>query len=158
MTTTRFGPNNPSPNAYTEEERSVLLQLLFVRIAGGQTLTAFCEQTGMPSAARMKYWIDQSPELQRAYYNARQHQADHLAEETIDIADGSNNTTREVDRLRIEARRWFAAKIKPKVYGEKFAVGGADDLPPMRTIDATQLSTETLRQIAQAMNAEPDPQ
>ena len=35
-------------------------------------------------------------------------------------------------RLRVDARKWLAAKLAPKKYGEKIAVGGADDLPPIK--------------------------
>lgn len=35
-------------------------------------------------------------------------------------------------RLQIDARKWLAGKMSPKKYGDKVAVGGADDLPPVK--------------------------
>ena len=64
-------------------------------------------------------------------------QADTLADEITDIADDSSNdwmdrktksgdTIRVIDheainrsRLRVDARKWIASKLKPKKYGEK---------------------------------------
>lgn len=70
------------------------------------------------------------------YARAREEQADTLADEIIAIADESPALAMErgrddedailkVDgaavqhqRLRVEARKWVAAKLKPKKYGE----------------------------------------
>lgn len=67
---------------------------------------------------------------------AREDQADTLADEILEIADESENDTYEVDlgdgviiqkenrevvnrsRLRVDARKWVAAKLKPKKYGD----------------------------------------
>ena len=35
-------------------------------------------------------------------------------------------------KLRVDARKWMASKMAPKKYGDKLAVGGADDLPPVK--------------------------
>ena len=39
-------------------------------------------------------------------------------------------------RLRVDARKWVAAKLAPRKYGEKVALtGGADSDPPIRIED-----------------------
>ena len=50
------------------------------------------------------------------------------------------------NRLRVDARKWVAAKLKPRKYGDKVAVGGADDLPPVR--HSVELTDEQLATIA----------
>jgi hypothetical protein len=79
------------------------------------------------------------------YARAREAQADKLAEDILAIADdGSNDTYQTEDgevtnhdviarsRLRVDARKWLAGKMAPKKYGDKLAVGGSDDMPPIQ--------------------------
>jgi hypothetical protein len=95
------------------------------------------------------------------YARAKEAQADRFAEEILAIADEEvtmvkrskhqygakpedDDETNEVEvvfdptavarnRLRVDARKWLASKMAPKKYGDKLAVGGADDLPPLQS-------------------------
>ena len=50
--------------------------------------------------------------------------------------------------------RWRASKIAPRDYGDKVAIGGAPDLPPVQsTLDVTGLPTEVLTAIMKAKDA-----
>ena len=56
---------------------------------------------------------------------------------TVTRRDGSeievaNNEVLQRSRLRVDTRKWIMSKILPKRYGDKLAVGGADDLGPVR--------------------------
>ena len=69
-----------------------------------------------------------------------------MAEEIIAIADdGTNDFTTDKDgkevpdyelvqrsRLRIDARKWYASKLAPKIYGDKLAIGGDEDAGPVK--------------------------
>lgn len=80
------------------------------------------------------------------YARAREAQADKMAEDILAIADdgrrdtytdeaGVERTDQDViarSRLRVDARKWLASKMAPKKYGDKMAIGGADDLPPVQ--------------------------
>jgi hypothetical protein len=83
-------------------------------------------------------------EFRHQYARAREAQADFLAEEILQIADDGENDTYATEngpavnhdvvqrsRLRVDARKWLASKLAPKKYGDKLAVGGADDMPPI---------------------------
>jgi hypothetical protein len=35
-------------------------------------------------------------------------------------------------KLRVDSRKWIASRILPKKYGDKLALGGADDLGPVK--------------------------
>lgn len=73
------------------------------------------------------------------YARAREAQADHIFEEILRIADDATNDmiddgeggkrldTEHVQRskLRIEARKWMAGKLRPKVYGDKIDVNAS---------------------------------
>lgn len=79
------------------------------------------------------------------YTRAREDQADTLADEILDIADEKiddfiideegnkrpNPDTVQRSKLRVEARKWIAAKLKPKKYGEKIDhnIGGQANNP-----------------------------
>ena len=56
---------------------------------------------------------------------------------TVTRRDGSeievaNNEVLQRSRLRVDTRKWIMSKILPKRYGDKLAVGGADDLGPVQ--------------------------
>lgn len=87
------------------------------RIAIGKSLRHILSRPGMPSNAAVCIWLREDREFQDQYARAREAQADSLAEEVIEIADGTRNVQR--DRLRIDARMWYAGKIRPKKYGTK---------------------------------------
>lgn len=42
-------------------------------------------------------------------------------------------------KLEIETEKWIIAKLVPKIFGDKLAIGGADDLPPIKTMADEQL-------------------
>ena len=63
---------------------------------------------------------------------AREKQADFYADEIIGIADDESLDPNS-RRIMIDARKWAASRLRPKVYGDKLVVGGADDLPAIRT-------------------------
>ena len=85
-------------------------------------------------------WRYTVPEFDRMYMQAKEDQADFLAEEVLEIADadpglilgsqaaadGLQFDVVRVDgsavahqRLRVDARKWAAGKLKPKKYGDK---------------------------------------
>jgi hypothetical protein len=72
-----------------------------------------------------------------------------LADEIMEIADDATNdyTTRAKEegaevvvnhdhisrsKLRVDTRKWMLSKMLPKVYGDKVAVGGDADAPPIQ--------------------------
>lgn len=91
-----------------------------------------------------KNWINDDEDLFALYARAKDMQADMLAEEIISIADDSKDDTIETfdkhgkrikvedkewtsrSKLRIDARKWVASKLKPKKYGDKIDVTSKD--------------------------------
>lgn len=104
-------------------------------------LRAIAEDAGV-GLGTLTAWLAAYPEQ---YARARDVQADRFAEDILAIADDGRNDTYQTDdgevtnhdviarsRLRVDARKWLASKMAPKKYGDKLAVGGADDLPPLQ--------------------------
>jgi len=125
---------------YTEDIAAVICG----RLADGESLKAICLTEGVPSKKVVYKWLATKPDFLALYTQAREDQADTLADEILEIAD---DRSRDLDdkgkvdrdvidraRLRVDSRKWIASKLKPKKYGDKLAIGGAEDLPPLDAI------------------------
>lgn len=147
-----------------------VIDALLSLVAGGKSLVRACEVPGMPNRTAFLRRVAADPDLEKRYALAMDARADFYAEETIDIADDGRNDTyvdeegnKRTDhdvvarsKLRIAARQWYAAKIAPKKYSDKLAIGGTDDLPPVATtstLDVANLPTDVLAQILKAKDA-----
>lgn len=130
------------PSLFTPE----IVGIICARIADGESVRTICASEDMPAMSTVFKWLNEHKEFVEQYACAREMQADKYAEEIIKIADdGSNDTYLDDEgqprtdhdvvarsRLRVDARKWYASKLAPKKYGDKLAVGGADDLPPVQ--------------------------
>ena len=107
--------------------------LVCARIAGGESLRTICLSKDLPTPQGVRKWLnaDEGGKLVAQYARAREEQADFYADEIITIAD-NESLSPEDRRIMVDARKWVASKLKPKRYGDKLALGGADDLPAIR--------------------------
>ncbi len=112
------------------------------RIAEGESLRAVCRDNAMPDKTTVLRWLSEHEEFRTQYARAREMQADHLADEILEIADDGTNdwaeraakggeTTTVVDhehiqrsKLRVDTRKWLMARMAPKKYGDKLDLGG----------------------------------
>lgn len=99
-------------------------------IAQGKSLVRVCNELDVEYGT-VYGWLHKYPDFMNNYTHAREAQADYLADGVLDIADDS---TLQADdrRVKIDARKWYAGKLKPKKYGEKIGIGGAEDLTAIR--------------------------
>ena len=77
-----------------------------------------------------------------------------MANETEIYKTEQNNVAVARSKLMLEQRRWWAEKLRPKVYGPKLAIGGAAELPPIhmtKSLDVSNLSIEELEVLAAAL-------
>lgn len=106
------------------------------RIADGESLKAICAPDEMPDKATVYRWLAVNSEFRDLYARAREDQADTLADEILEISDDGTNDWMQRNhgeddpgwvvngehiqrsRLRVDARKWIAAKLKPRKYGE----------------------------------------
>lgn len=102
------------PSKYTDE----IADEICSRLAHGESLNRICEAEGMPAESRVREWADINREgFTAKYARARASQAEHYAQEVIDIADGA--TDANLARVRVDARKWVAARLLPRVWGDK---------------------------------------
>lgn len=133
------------PSLYTDEVAAAILE----RLADGESLRSICADDDLPNKSTVFRWLDAHDGFRDQYARAREMQADVLFDEILSIADeectmvradkhgskdeGDGNTEVVFDgtavarnRLRVDARKWMAGKLRPKVYGEKVSaeIGG----------------------------------
>jgi hypothetical protein len=126
-------------------------------IANGNSLVSILkEDEDLPTYTTIMKWLKDFPEFADNYAHAREHQADHDADKIGDIAE--NVMKGKIDpgaaRVAIDAYKWAAGKRKPKVYGDRVAVGGSEDMPPIKTstqLDVSSLSLEELEVLGAAL-------
>lgn len=123
------------PSDYSEEFSDKLCALL----AEGMSMHRACESDDMPNKRTVFKWLRTNDEFRHKYEIAKHEAADFLAEEMIEIADNGVNDYMDAlgeeaglaykyngehvqrSRLRIDARKWTASKLKPKKYGDKMS-------------------------------------
>lgn len=104
------------PSKYTDETAEEICRLL----SNGMTLLSICRLPEMPEMTTVHRWLDSNPDFQSNYAHARKLQADAMAEQVIEEAMSSHDAP--IGRLRMDALKWFAAKMAPKRYGDKVEV------------------------------------
>jgi hypothetical protein len=126
------------PSTYTPEIAAIICD----RISRGESLKSICNSPGIPDQVVVYGWLGRQPEFAQMYARAREDQADTLADEIAALADEEPRMVvddKGVARIdsawvqwqknRVEARKWVAAKLKPKKWGERIQVAGDADAP-----------------------------
>jgi hypothetical protein len=131
------------PSSYTEAKALIICE----RLALGESLRTICLDDDMPSQPTVFLWLRSNESFLKHYAHAREAQADYYAESIIDISDEKETTTRggnedgeEVEivfdstavarnRLRVDARKWYASKLAPKKYSDKVIYAGDAENP-----------------------------
>lgn len=106
-------------------------------MAEGMSLKNACALPGMPARSTFYFWMSNYRDVLDMYTRAREERADLYADEIIDIADAplemlpdDDKEATEEDKAKarkaleqrrqmIDARKWAAAKLNPKVYSER---------------------------------------
>ena len=131
------------------EDRSTFTQAIADeiarRIASGEPLAQICRDPHMPGLRTVYDWMEARAEFAASIARAREAGFDVIATETLEIVDqipertntehGSKVDTGHVAWLknRAEQRLKLLAKWDPKRYGDKLAIGGAEDLPAVKS-------------------------
>ena len=110
------------------------------RIADGESLVKICSDAKMPKKTAVYEWLLRHKEFAEIYARAREDQADTLADEIHAISDelpqqivDDKGKTRydsayvQWQKNRVDARKWVAAKLKPKKYSDRIAHVGDNE-------------------------------
>lgn len=109
--------------AWTDEQKARAQEHICIELASGRSLKNILDKDdGMPSRQTVYQWLMQDSTFADNYTRAREAQADFFADEITDIADTEEDANKA--RVRIDARKWAAGKLKPKVYGDRLQLDG----------------------------------
>jgi hypothetical protein len=103
-------------------------QTICEQMSVGKSLSTAIKAEGMPSYHAVMLMIKNNPEFRAMYEKAIENRADRLAEEILELADEQMPDGLEgpmasawvqQKRMQVDARKWVASKLKPKVYGDR---------------------------------------
>ena len=122
-----------------------LAERICTGLAAGSSLRKLCLADDMPNASTVHRWLDADDEFCKQYARACERRAESIIDEAYEIADDGRNDTYQLDdgskkvehdhiqrsRLRVDLRKWDAARLNPKKYGDKVRqeISGADGSP-----------------------------
>lgn len=137
----------------------VITRMLTGDNGGCMSLRRVCEATDMPGITTVMTWLakddDRFDEFREQYARAREAHADQFFDEARQIADrplvgkkikrkldSDGKVLREVEtgdnieraRLQVDVRKWAAARLAPKKYGDRKIVQGDNDADPVNTV------------------------
>ncbi len=111
-------------------------------LALGQSIRTICNNPDMPEPRSVYRWLIDHPDFAKQYAQAREDAADAFAEEIVEIADAEcpvdalgriDSGSVQKQRLRVDARKWIASKLKPRSYGDKVDIALSGNVSVTRT-------------------------
>jgi hypothetical protein len=113
----------------------------------------------MPAVSSVYLWLLKNKVFSDLYARAREDQSDTLADQIMEIGDEvpmmvitdeDGKVTKRMDpaginrnRLRVDARKWIASKLKPRKYGDRQILAG-DKEAPIEVVHSTVLDDTIL--------------
>lgn len=142
-------PENTTENLPVPFE-SMARQVLAI-VTEGKTVPAALRDLGEPMS--LSYFLrklKRSPDLAREYEEARQAQAMSMADQVIDIADSERDSARA--RNMIDARKWLASKLDPRVFGDRLELNIEQSVSIKSALQAAE--ARVLRPISDLRNVQ----
>jgi len=136
------------PSAVTDTVKSKLLE----RMIEGKSLREICAADDMPSRWAVLRALDGDADFATKYARAREMQADYMDDLILETANAAKSETAAADRVKIDAYKWRASKLRPKVYGDRIDLtSGGERLPaPDETAIAARTAALIQRGLARA--------
>ena len=114
------------PTKYSED----LADQICERIANGESMRSVSRDEAMPAMSTLFKWLREHDQFSEQYARAKDESADCMVDDILSIADNDEEDPQS-RRVRIDARKWVASKLKPKKYGDRIQteVTGRDGGP-----------------------------
>jgi len=130
-------------------------------IGNGSSLISAIKKPGYPTYDAFQRHLRAHPDIRRQYDDAIEIRADYLAETLIDISE--EPIPENLDgpylsawinqmKIRIETRKWTAAKLRPKAWGDKIDVSVTHT-----QISITQALEQAEARLLDVTDIEPNP-
>ena len=106
------------------DNRRELEERICEMLARGRSMAEICRRKDMPAESTVYKWLAEGGAFSERYAHAREQQADLYADEIIEIADKCPPIHEEIAKakVRIDTRKWKAARLAPKKYGDRLGL------------------------------------
>src|SRR3954454_3708303 len=119
------------------------------QLTEGKSMLEICSRPEMPHVSNVYRWLQKHEGFRDRYVSAREQQAHTIADRAVAMAlHGSTVITDpQVAKVQLDAIKWTAARLAPRVYGHKadIAIGRNPDQSPAPVIRWGRLSTPPTR-------------
>lgn len=99
-------------------------------VADGKSMRSICTEEPFPSRVTIFQWMREQPEFAAQYDKARREGAHAMIDDVMEISDDPTLDPND-KRIRVDTRKWIAARVLPKAYGDKLALSGDEDGAPL---------------------------
>jgi hypothetical protein len=118
---------------YSQDEWTHCHRIVLAAMHSGHTVRQTLAMPDMPSRNAYYQWLHRegNETFLSEYHGAREAFADAMADEVLDVSDTARDAdTASAARVRADARKWLAAKLRPQVYGDNvgLALSGSGGL------------------------------
>ena len=115
------------------------IEAICKEIASGKSMQAWARDNGFDNQT-VTNWIDADEARARQYAHARSDREDFKFEELESIGERAANSDSQVEvaglRLKSDNLKWMLARMNAKKFGDKIAIGGDADAPPIGIVAA----------------------
>jgi hypothetical protein len=118
--------------AYSEKDKTNLINHICSYISSGMSLRNALKLEGKPNTETFYRWIDEDPDKSKRYARALEERADakfdsiesdYMEQPERDPETGKIDTGWvQLQRLKIDAKKWELSKLMPKKYGDKLGI------------------------------------
>jgi hypothetical protein len=101
-----------------------LIEQICLLVAQGRSIKSIGEEEGMPDAKSIWTWLNRDEEFLLIYTRAIQARAIIHAERIDELAEMATRgeIPADVARVAIDAKKWTASRLLPKIYGDRTQV------------------------------------
>lgn len=127
----------PLPKGRPSKYSIELANSICEQISQGKSLSIVCKGEGMPSPATVFSWLNKYSDFSENYARACVERSEAMMEEMFAIIDDSSNDWMTINgmrvvnrenversKARVDLRKWYLSKMKPKKYGDQISIDG----------------------------------
>jgi len=129
------------PTKYTP----ILAERICALVSQGESKKSISDKDDFPARSTIDLWLHEHKGFSDMYARACESRAEKFAEEIVEIADRTDLDPND-KRVRVDARKWVAAKLLPRKYGEAMTLKGDKENPLL--VKAVDLPDSALLAIA----------
>ena len=133
-----------------------IADIIVERMIDGESLLRICSDDDMPCRATVYRWYDFHPDFHARCARAREGMADFLVDQIEKMADNTDETNVQSQKVKIGVAQWRAEKMAPRLYGNRLTTevsgpGGGAIQVRATTIDVRMLATDSREAFKQAL-------